>query len=123
MHEAPAPRVFASTMRRRRDTVRLRMVTEGTALTLNDTETGSTPAPPIRKEHSLLDSVIEDLVLLRPRREHAVERKTIFLRTRAQLCGSHLDGLQILVEGDYDISTLPLLGGIRRSESESIIQF
>ena len=103
--------------------MRLRMVTEGAVLTLNDTETGSIPAPPIRKEHSLLDSVIEDLMLLRPWREHAVERKTIFLRTLAQLCGSHLDGLQILIEGDYDISTLPLLGGIRRSESESIMQY
>ena len=85
------------------------MVTEGAALTLNDTETGSMPAPPIRKEHSLLDSVIEDLVLLRPRREHAVERKAIFLRTRAQLCGSQLDGAQVIAERDNYLASFPLL--------------
>ena len=73
-----------------------------------------------RETHSLLDTVVEDFMLLRSRGKHAIESEAILLWTRAELCRAHVHGLEIVIEGYYDLSALPLFDGIRWSKSEGI---
>jgi hypothetical protein len=64
------------------------------------------------RSHSLFNTVIEYFVLFRAHRKNSVERESILLWPRNGLRVLHLHGLEILIEGDYDIAAL--------SEFESI---
>ena len=74
-------------------------------------------------DHSLLDTIVEDLLLLRPWREDPVESEAISLWTRAKLRRADVTCLEIIIEGHYDVSTLPLLNGIWRPKSACMRRF
>ena len=65
----------------------------------------------------LFDTVIEHLLLFGTRGEDSIECEAISLRPRSKLCRADLNRLQVVVERDYDVSTLSLFDGVGRPES------
>jgi hypothetical protein len=54
-----------------------------------------------------LDTIIEDLMLLRRHRKHAIERKAILLWAIRKSSRFHLDSLEVIIESDNNISAFP----------------
>ena len=70
----------------------------------------------------LFHTIFEYFHLLRAHRKHAIESEAISLWTRAKLRRADVTCLEIIIEGHYDVTTLPLLNGIRRPESMHVPQ-
>ena len=66
---------------------------------------------------SLLDSVVENLLLLRPWGEHSVKCETILLRPRGLRSRTKVNCSEVIIEGNYDLPALPLFDGVRRTET------
>ena len=66
---------------------------------------------------SLLDSVVKNLLLLRPWGEHSVKCETILLRPRGLRSRTKVNCSEVIIEGDHDLPALPLFDGVRRTET------
>jgi hypothetical protein len=56
-------------------------------------------------EDSLLDSVIENLMLFGAHSEYPIKDEAILLWSRAELGGAKVDGLEVFGKGDHDFTT------------------
>lgn len=68
------------------------------------------------RSHLLFNTVIEYFVLFRAHRKNSVECESILLWPRNGLRVLHLHGLEILIEGNYDITALSEFESIRGSK-------
>lgn len=71
----------------------------------------------LEDKYALLYAVFKDLLLFRAHWEHAVKGEAILLWALRELRVLELDGLEVLVESDDDVSALPELERVRWTEA------
>ena len=67
--------------------------------------------------YALLHAVVKDLMLLRAHGKDSIERESVGLGPRLGRVARHLDGREVVAEGDAYVAALALLDRVRRSES------